>query len=73
MLISPSTKIAQFMLNSKRVLFYAYQRVECLSVGRLAAFNAYQCGKKLKSIYLETTFFSATVCPTRVLCSRQIQ
>jgi hypothetical protein len=45
------------MLNSKRVLFNAYQRVQCLSKGRLPTFNAYQCGKKVKSINLETTFF----------------
>ncbi len=31
-----------------------------------AAVNAYHCGKKLKSIYLETTDFSATVCPVGV-------
>ncbi len=37
------------------------------------AFNAYQCGKKLKSIYLETTTFLVMVCPTRVFCSRQIK
>jgi hypothetical protein len=53
-----------FMLNSA---FNAYQW------DNMAAFNAYQCGKEMKSIYLETTTFLATVCPTRVFCSRQIQ
>ncbi len=28
--------------------------------------NAYQCGQNLKSLYLEPTTFSATVCPARV-------
>ena len=27
--------------------------------------HAYQCGKKMKSTYLETTVFLATVCPVR--------
>ena len=28
--------------------------------------HAYQCGKKMKSTYLETTVFSRAVCPVRV-------
>jgi hypothetical protein len=28
---------------------------------------AYQCGQKMKSIFLETTYFSGMVCPVGVL------
>ena len=28
--------------------------------------HAYQCGQKMKSIYLETTYFSGMVCPVGV-------
>jgi hypothetical protein len=56
-------------------LFYAYQRTRallCLSglfmliSGRVAPIRAYQCGKKMKLTYLETTVFSRAVCPVRV-------
>jgi hypothetical protein len=50
----------------------------------ISAFNAYQWDdmpafklisvwKKIEIDYLETTTFSATVCPTQVFCSRQIK
>jgi hypothetical protein len=32
-----------------------------------ALIHAYQCGKKVKSIFLETTYFSGMVCPVGVL------
>jgi hypothetical protein len=55
--------------------FYAYQRTRgllCLSglfmfISRqVAPICAYQCGKKIKSTYLETTVFSRAVCPVQV-------
>jgi hypothetical protein len=56
--------------------FYAYQRTRSLLClpglfnsllirGRVAPNHAYQSGKKMKSTYLETTVFLATVCPVR--------
>jgi hypothetical protein len=59
-------------LSGLFMLIIARNFVLCLSVflmligAEYAAVNAYHCGKKLKSIYLETTDFSATVCPVGV-------
>ena len=67
--ISPRTKTilclsVLFMLISADGPFYACQSILCLSGDELLQFMPISV-KKMKSIYLETTVFSATVCPVR--------
>jgi hypothetical protein len=73
MLISPSAKIRQFLcLTASECFFMLISAFNAYHWDDMPVFNSYQCGKKMKSIYLKMTTFLATVCPTRVFCSRQI-
>jgi len=52
-----------FMLTSAHVPFYACRAFLCLSEDELLQIMLIREEKKMKSTYLETTVFFATVCP----------